>query len=95
MNTLVHEALASEVVFDDDNMIVRFTDGRQLYVPLIFFPRLFNASQKDRTEYEISGGGTGLHWERLDEDISVKFLLMGVFDRTSYAKRIAELKKAA
>jgi len=49
----------------------------------------------DRTEYEISGGGTGLHWERLDEDISVKFLLMGVSDRTSYAKRIAEFKKAA
>ncbi len=95
MNTLVREAMASEVGFDAENMIVRFTDGRQLYVPLIFFPRLFNASQKDRTEYEISGGGTGLHWEKLDEDISVRFLLMGVFDRTSYAKRRSEFKKAA
>jgi hypothetical protein len=95
MNTLVREALASEVRFDENNMIVHFTDGRQLYVPLIFFPRLFNAEPEERTEYEISGGGTGLHWEKLDEDISVRFLLMGIFDRTDYLKTKINLRVAA
>ena len=53
-------------------------DARQLGVPLLYFPRLLKATPEQRNCYEISGGGTGLHWEALDEDISVPCLLAGV-----------------
>ena len=75
MNTLTFESRAKKVTFDMDNMWVELTDGRQLGVPLAYFPRLLNAAQAQRDDYVISGGGTGLHWEELDEDISVKGLL--------------------
>ena len=82
MNTLVHEPLAVKVEFDADNMWVALTDARKLGVPLAYFPRLLNASQQQRENYTISGGGTGLHWESIDEDICVKPLLLGTGDRT-------------
>ena len=63
-------------------MWVDLSDGRKLGVPLAFFPRLFNASPEQRLNYIISGGGSGLHWDDLDEDISVEYLLMGIGDRT-------------
>lgn len=71
MNTLMFEPRARKVRFDADNMWVELTDGRQLGVPLAYFPRLLNVSQAQRDDYVISGGGTGLHWDELDEDISV------------------------
>ncbi len=82
MNTLTFEPRAKKLSFDSDNMWVEFTDGRQLGVPLAYFPRILNASQAQKADYIISGGGTGLHWEELDEDISVKGLLLGIGDRT-------------
>ena len=82
MNTLIFEPRASRVLFDADNMWIELTDGRRLGVPLAYFPRLLDATQTQRENYIIGGGGTGLHWEDLDEDISVKFLLLGVGDRT-------------
>jgi len=82
MNTLAFEPRARKVFFDADNMWVELTDGRQLGVPLAYFPRLLNATQTQRGCYIISGGGTGLHWDELDEDISVKSLLLGIGDRT-------------
>ena len=82
MNTLVSEALAKQVRFDSDMMWVDLADGRQLGIPLAYFPRLLNASQSQRHNYTISGGGTGLHWDDLDEDISVPALLAGGGDRT-------------
>ena len=85
MNTLTFEPYAKKLSFDSDNMWVELTDGRQLGVPLAYFPRLLNASQAQRADYIISGGGTGLHWEKLDEDISVKGLLLGIGDRTQSA----------
>ena len=51
-------------------------------MPLAFFPRLLKADQGQREHYELSGGGTGIHWDDLDEDISVEGLLLGVGDRT-------------
>ena len=74
--------LAHEVTFDEDTMWVRLVDGRTLGIPLAYFPRLLNAEPAQRGQYVISGGGTGLHWEALDEDISVEHLLMGHGDRT-------------
>jgi hypothetical protein len=71
-------ARAHRIWFDDDNLWVELTDGRQISVPLAYFPRLWKANSDQRGRYEISGGGTGLHWDELDEDISVPGLLAGV-----------------
>ena len=82
MNTLITEPMAAKVTFDEDRMWVELTDGRKLGVPLAYFPRLLAATVKQRKNYIISGGGTGLHWEHIDEDISVQALMQGVGDRT-------------
>ena len=82
MSTLLSEALAKNVRFDEDTMWVDLEDGRQLGVPLADFPRLLKATPTQRANYIISGGGTGVHWDDLDEDISGPALLMGVGDRT-------------
>ena len=81
MTTFTVEARAQKVWFDDNNMWIMFTDGRQLSIPLAYFPKLKNANQEEREKLVISGGGTGLHWDSLDEDISVPNLLLGYHDR--------------
>ena len=73
---------ATELSFDSNMMWVTLADGRKLGVPLAYFPRLLAAAPEQRQHYEFSGGGTGIHWDELDEDISVSGLLMGVGDRT-------------
>ena len=88
MNTLTFEASASKVWFDKENMWVALTDGRQLSIPLVYFPRLLNATPEQRNNYELSGGGTGIHWEEIDEDISVPGLILGNKDLTYYKKMI-------
>ncbi len=75
-------SLAKAVSFDTNTMWVDFTDGRKLGVPLAYFPRLLSAQPEQRLHYEISDGGSGLHWDELDEDISVVNLLLGIGDRT-------------
>jgi len=82
MLTLETVAAAKRIWFDDENMWLELTDGRQLSVPLAYFPRLLHASPEQRQKYEMSGGGTGIHWEELDEDINVGGLLLGIGDRT-------------
>ncbi len=69
------EALALEVSCSDDALTVVLDDGRTVSVPIVWFPRLFNASPKDRSDWELIGGGLGIHWEGIDEDISVASLL--------------------
>jgi len=71
------EARAKHIWFDENNLWVAFADGRKLAVPLAYFPRLLNATQEQRNKFIISGGGSGLHWDELDEDISVPHLLLG------------------
>jgi hypothetical protein len=87
MSTSAFEPRARKVTFDSDNMWVELTDGRRLGVPLAYFPRLLGAAPSQRDRYIISGGGTGLHWDDLDEDISVKSLLLGIGDRTRPARK--------
>lgn len=70
-------ALAKSVEFRDDIMQVFLTDGRVIGVPIIWFPRLHRATPHQREKYEIGGGGIGLHWPDLDEDLSVANLLAG------------------
>ena len=82
MSTLAYKPLAKKIEFDADMMWVELIDGRKLGVPLAYFPRLLNATHQQCQQYEISGGGSGLHWDEIDEDISVENLLMGIGDRT-------------
>lgn len=82
MTTLSVTAAAKRVWFDEANIWLELTDGRQLSVPLAYFPRLLHATGKQLQQYELSGGGTGIHWDELDEDISVEGLLLGIGDRT-------------
>jgi hypothetical protein len=74
------EPSATSVWFDDVTMWVELADGRTLGVPLAWFPRLLDASPEQRIDFTISTGG--LHWEDLDEDISVQGLLDGRGDMT-------------
>jgi hypothetical protein len=71
---------ATRVTFDEDNMWVELSDGRTLGVPLAWFPRLLRASADQRAACRISR--RGLHWESLDEDISIAGLLAGYGDQT-------------
>jgi hypothetical protein len=75
--------LAKALRFDDSMMWVELVDGRQLGIPLAFFPRLLQATPEQRQACVISGGGLGLHWDELDEDISVPALISGKGDKTS------------
>jgi hypothetical protein len=81
-------SLAKSISFEQGLMWVDLVDGRKLGVPLANFPRLLNANPEQLSRHEISGGGTGLHWDELDEDISVEYLLLGIGDRT-HANRVA------
>ena len=94
MNTLATETKATGVSFDHDNMWMELADGRKLSVPLAYFPRLLHATPRQRKNYTISGGGIGLHWEDIDEDISVRALMIGIGDRTRpHAHRRTASKK--
>ncbi len=79
---------ATELSFDSGMMWVSLADGRKLGVPLAYFPRLLTATPDQLKNYELSGGGTGIHWDALDEDIRVEGLLMGIGDRT-HGNRVA------
>ncbi|EIE01156.1 DUF2442 domain-containing protein [Leptospira licerasiae] len=88
MISSVSEAKAQRIWFDDDNLWLSLYDGRTLSVPLAYFPRLRRANKDQLERYEISGGGIGLHWDDLDEDISVPGLLLGNGDLTSHKKKL-------
>jgi hypothetical protein len=72
---------ATDVRFDASTMWVDLTDGRTIGVPLAWFPRLFRATQDQRNAVEISP--MGLHWEAIDEDVSIAGLLAGRGDHTA------------
>ena len=67
----------NDVRFDAHRLIVDLMDGRTIAVPLAWYPRLANASAKQRENYEIAGGGYGIHWPDIDEDLSAEGLLRG------------------
>lgn len=77
MNTSVEsaEALAVDVSCTNHALSVVLADGRAISVPLAWFPRLLEATPKHRAEWELIGGGIGIHWDAVDEDISVASLL--------------------
>ena len=64
-----------EVKLDDDMLSVRLADGRVLSVPIVWFPRLLDATPEQRSRWELCAGGYGVHWPLLDEDLSVAGLV--------------------
>jgi hypothetical protein len=76
-------ALAKAVDADDVMLHVTLTDGRILSVPLAWFPTLRDATPEQRACCEIGGGGVGLHWPDLDEDLSIAGLMAGVDPQSS------------
>lgn len=84
MNSLVS---ATRVRFDADSMWVDLSDGRTIGVPLAWFPHLLRGSVEEREQVRITS--RGLHWEALDEDISVAGLLFGFGDQTATDKTFA------
>ncbi|AYO31956.1 DUF2442 domain-containing protein [Biomaibacter acetigenes] len=71
------KANAMELWFDDDKFYVLLSDGREIGVPLDWFPKLKKANDNQRSKWRLIGNGIGIHWEDLDEDISVEGLLIG------------------
>ena len=69
------EPLAVEASCDNNSLMVVLADGREITVPLEWSPRLQKATIADRQDWRLIGGGVGIHWEAIDEDISVESLL--------------------
>ncbi len=78
MNTLADKsinALATKVWFTRDMLYVLLQDGREVGVPLVWFPRLRKATEEQLSNWRLIGNGIGIHWDGIDEDISVAALL--------------------
>ena len=79
---------AQDVLVTEDELTVSLVDGRRVSVPLAWFPRLLQASREQLKSYELSP--FGLHWEELDEDVSIAGLLAGRGDQTRRMPKAAE-----
>jgi hypothetical protein len=73
----VNVATAVHVAVSKDTLSVSFSDGRVVDVPISWYPRLSHALPRHREVWELIGGGHGIHWPELDEDISVENILLG------------------
>ncbi len=65
------------VHFTEETISVDLMDGRTITVPLVWYPRLLNATPEQRAKWEVSGGGYGIHCEEIDEDLSTEGMLRG------------------
>ena len=68
---------AENVMITEDTLNVDLSDGRTISVPLNWFPRLLHATQKQRDNWRLIGRGHGIHWDDIDEDVSVEGLIAG------------------
>jgi hypothetical protein len=66
-----------DVHLTEDTLAVDLADGRTIIVPLTWYPRLLSATMAQRTHWEVSGAGYGIHWPDIDEDLSTEGLLRG------------------
>jgi Protein of unknown function (DUF2442) len=66
-----------QVTVSDDTLSVDLSDGRTIFVPLAWYPRLLHGSIEERNDCRLIAGGSGIHWNQLDEDISLKNLILG------------------
>jgi len=69
------EPLAVDVSFNKNSLKIILADGREISAPLVWFPRLLNATNEERKNWRLIGGGIGIHWESVDEDISVETVM--------------------
>jgi len=74
---LAADERVADVELTEDMLTVQLMDGRRIGVPLVWYPRLLNATEEQRKNWRIIGGGYGLHWEDVDEDLSTEGLLRG------------------
>ena len=79
MNFTVENARTQKVWFDENNMWLLLIDGRQLSIPKAYFPNFKDAPNEKLLDYSLSGGGIGIHWDNLDEDLYVPNLLLGIY----------------
>ena len=79
MHSLVSDTdlLVMNISIDDDRLTGELMDGRTIGVPLAWYPRLANATPKQRNNWELAGAGYGIHWPDIDEDLSTEGLLQG------------------
>ena len=69
--------MIQSVTITDDTLSADLSDGRTIAVPLVWYPRLLHGSIEERNNWRFIGGGNGIHWEQLDEDVSIKNLILG------------------
>jgi len=74
---LAADERVADVQVSEDTLSVRLMDGRTITVPLTWYPRLLNANVQQRKNWKVSGGGYGIRWEEIDEDLSTEGLLRG------------------
>jgi Protein of unknown function (DUF2442) len=77
ISTLNPGERVADVSFTKDSLCVSLRDGRKISVPLSWYPRLFNATPAQRSNWKLAGAGYGIHWPELDEDLSTEGLLRG------------------
>jgi hypothetical protein len=77
ISTLNPGERVADVSFTDEALCVSLRDGRKISVPLSWYPRLLKATPVQRNNWEIAGGGYGIHWPDVDEDLSTEGLLRG------------------
>jgi hypothetical protein len=75
------------VYFTRDSIVVDLMDGRTISAPIAWYPKLLKATSKQRSQWEICGGGYGIHWPDIDEDLSTEGLLRGAGAPTSLKKK--------
>ena len=88
---------AEAVTVSEDTLTAELSDGRTISVPVAWYPRLLHGTVAERINWRLIGGGQGIHWPDLDEDISVESLLAGRASRESQRslKRWLESRRAA
>ena|SRR5215212_4357926 len=75
---LAADERVADVEIAEESISVRIKDGRTISVPIVWYPRLLNATEEQRKNWKITGGGYGIHWPDIDEDLSTEGLLRGV-----------------
>ena len=73
----IRPVFAQNVLVTEDSLVVDLSDGRTISVPVVWYPRLLNATVQERNNWRLVGIGEGIHWPDLDEDISVRNILEG------------------
>lgn len=89
----IQTARARTVAVTEDTLSVDLSDGRTVSVPILWYPRLLHGSPEQRNHWRLIGGGEGIHWPELDEDISVENLLSGKPSCESHASLARWLEK--